>query len=226
MFDQVDNQLAEWIKEVQDKIEVTFVPPDTSLSQTCIFLHLLDVAPNLTGRGNNHTPLQILLRYLIVPFAEEPRESHRILGELLIAALDNKEFEIEKESLPIDAWKAFAMMPRPSFILRVLFKLERAVKLAPPVRHPLVLQPSPFQTLHGEILGPENLPIMNARIEIPELNRSILTDYQGRFQFSAVPSEPKIRKLLVRAKGRVFSINTDQNQNLDEKLIIHLKLEE
>ena len=226
MFDRVDNQLEEWIKKVQDKVEVTFTPPDTSLSQTCIFLYLLDVVPNLTGRSQTPTPLQIMLRYLVAPVALDPRASHRILGELLVAALENKEFEIEKEPLPMAAWTAFAMMPRPSFILRVPFRLERAVKLAPPVRHPLVLQPAPFQTLSGEVLGPEDAPIMNARVEIPLINRATLTDYQGRFQFSAVPSEPKIKKLLVRAKGRVFSVETDQNHSLDEKLTINLKLEE
>ena len=226
MFDQVDNQLEEWIKSVHDKIEVAFAPPDTALSKTCVCLYLLDAAPNSSGRASNHSPLQITLRYLVVPFAPEPQESHRILGELLVGALENKEFEIEKDPFPLAAWSAFGIPARPSFILRVLFKLDRPAKLAPTVRHPLVLQPSPLRTLHGEILATGDLPIMNARVEIPELNRSTLTDYQGRFQFFAVPSEPGVKQLLVRAKGRAFSINTDKTKNADEKLIIHLQLEE
>jgi hypothetical protein len=226
MFDQVDNQLEEWIKSVHDRIEVTFVPPDTAPSKTCVCLYLLDAAPILSGRGNNHSQLQITLRYLVVPFSQEPQESHRILGELLVAALENKEFEIEKEPFPLAAWTAFGIPPRPSFILRVPFKLKRTAKSAPIVRQPLVLQPSPLQTLRGEILGSEDLPIMNARVEIPELNRSTLTDYQGHFQFFAVPSEPGVKKLLVRAKGRAFSVDTDQTKKADEKLIIKLQLEE
>jgi hypothetical protein len=226
MFDQVDNQLEKWIKSVHDKIEVTFAPPNTVLSKVCVCSYLLDAAPNSSRRGNNHSPLQITLRYLVVPFAQEPQESHRILGELLVAALENKEFEIEKEPFPLAAWSVFGISPRPSFILRVQFKIDRSAKFAPIVRHPLVLQPSPLETMHGEILGAGNLPIMNARVEIPELNLSTLTDYQGRFHFFGVPSEPRVKRLFVRAKGRAFSVNTDKTKNADEKLIIHLQLEE
>jgi hypothetical protein len=225
MFDQIDSQLQKWIESVLDKVEVTFLPPSSTLSGQSVCLYLLEVAAEQKGRGIRLPPLLMTLRYLIVPSILEPQENHKILGKLLIAALENTEFEVEKEPFPLSAWTAFGLAPRPSFILRVPFKYERHEKLAPPVKQPLVLKPTTLHSLSGQILG-EDLPLMNAQVNLPEFDRSTITDYQGRFQFSAVPAEPSAKKLIVRARGREFIINIDQRHRSGEGLLINLRLEE
>jgi hypothetical protein len=40
------------------------------------------------------------------------------------------------------------------------------------------------------------------------LQLSVRTDERGRFHFSAVPTEPRVRLLRVRARGREISVRT------------------
>lgn len=225
MFDQIDNQLQKWIESVLDKVEVTFLPPGSTLSGRNVCLYLLEVATEQKGRGTRLPPLQMTLRYLIVPNGVEPQEAHKILGDLLIAALENTEFEVEKEPFPLSAWTTFGIAPRPSFVLRVGFKYERHEKLAPPVKHPLVVRSTSLHNLHGQILG-EDLPLMNAQVRLPEFDRTTTTDYQGRFQFSAIPVEPAAKNLFVRAREQEFLIKLDQTDCSGDGLVINLRLEE
>ena len=146
-----------------------------------------------------------------------------MLGDLVVAALQNPEFEVEHEPLPLLVWTALGIAPRPAFVLRVPFKHERPEKLAPPVRHAVVIKPVPLGSLEGQVLGPENIPLMNARVELPAFELFTTTDSKGRFHFSSVPSTPGMRLLHVRAKGQEFSINVDPAGT--EPLVIHLQLE-
>ena len=146
-----------------------------------------------------------------------------MLGDLVVAALQTPEFEVEHEPLPLSLWTALGIAPRPAFVLRVPFKHERPEKLAPPVRHAMVIKPLPMGSLEGQVVGPEDIPLVNARVELPSLELSTTTDSKGRFRFSSVPSAPGTRLLRVRAKGQEFSINVDPAGT--EPLVIHLQLE-
>ena len=148
-----------------------------------------------------------------------------MLGALVVAALENPEFEVEQEPLPLSLWTALGIAPRPSFVLRVPFKHERPEKLAPRVRKPLVIKHLPLRSFEGIILGPEDIPLMNAQVELPSLELSTHTDSKGRFQFSAIPAAPGKKLLRVRAKGQEFSINTEQAGSDQDPLVIHLQLE-
>jgi hypothetical protein len=64
---------------------------------------------------------------------------------------------------------------------------------------------------------------MDARVELPALDLSTSTDAKGRFRFSSIPAGP--RQLRIRAKGREFSINTEQAESEARPLVIHLQLE-
>ena len=56
--------------------------------------------------------------------------------------------------------------------------------------------------LRGVVLGPGDVPIAGARVEIPPANLSTSTDRLGRFAFAAVASGPYPTTLRVLAKGR------------------------
>ena len=148
-----------------------------------------------------------------------------MLGTLVVAALQNPEFEVELEPVPLSLWGALGIAPRPSFVVRVPFRHDLEEKLAPRVRKPLVVRQIPFRTLEGLILGPEDIPLMDARVELPALDLFTNTDSKGRFRFSAVPAAPGTKLLRVRAKGQEFSINTEHAGSDNDPLVIHLQLE-
>jgi hypothetical protein len=225
MIDEIDRRLSDWIGTILEQVEVSLAPPGASQTARSVGLFLLELVHNPASRGARRPPIQITLRYLVTTQAAKPEEAHQMLGELVIAALQEPDFEVEQEPLPLSVWSALSVAPRPSFVLRVPFRHERPEKLAPPVRRPLVIKQSPLRSLSGQVLGPENIPIMDARVELPALQLYTNTDSKGRFHFAAVPSEPRPKLLRVRAKGKEFSINTEQAVSDGDPILIHLQLE-
>ncbi len=101
-----------------------------------------------------------------------------MLGTLIFAALAVTDWQVEQERLPPDTWAAFGTPPRPSFVLRLPVIKERpepAVKL---VRKPLTVKHTGLVGLHGAVLGPEDIPIAGARVELPAFGLSATTDPQ------------------------------------------------
>lgn len=224
MIDQTDRRLTTWIGGILDQVPVSLAPPGALDAAKGVGLYLLDLLQSPAARGTRRPPLIMTLRYLVTAQAPKPEEAHQLLGTLLVAAAENPEFEIEPEPLPFSVWTAFGVTPRPSFVLRVPFRHERPEKLAPPVRK-VVINRLPLQSFGGQVVGPENIPIMNARVELPAFELSTNTDSKGRFYFSAVPAAPGAQLLRVRAKGQEFSINTAPVDSNDDPLVIKLQLE-
>lgn len=225
MIDQIDGRLSEWIKTILKNAEVSLGPPGASTAARSVGLYLLELTQTPPARVKRRPPIQIKLRYLVTTQAADTKEAHQMLGDLLVAALKDPEFEVEQEPVPISLWSALNVAPQPSFVLRVPYNIERPEKIAPPVLHPLIVKSSPLRSLSGQILGPRDIPIMDARVELPALQLYTNTDSKGRFHFSTVPAEPHPKLLRVRAKGKEFSINTEQAASADEPLVIHLQLE-
>lgn len=225
MFDKTDERLESWLKSITQDLEIFFAVPTKDLKKQGVYIYLLDLLPNPSGRGVRRPPLQITLRYLIFPQAETPKENHRVLGNLLISAMESTEFEVEKNPIPSGIWQAFGVPPQPAFILRVPFTLEREEKLAPPVKFPVVINQTTLESLQGRIFANE-IPVANAKVVIPALQITTTTNSDGFFRFASVPSEPKDKNLIVRAKGREFSVSTDQIDRSGDLFDIQIKLEE
>jgi hypothetical protein len=225
MIDQIDRRLAAWIGGILDQVDVSLAPPEAAETARGVGLYLMELVQSPPARGTRRPPLMMTLRYLVTTKAAKPEDAHQMLGDLVVAALENPEFEVEQEPLPLALWTSLGIAPRPSFVLRVPFIHERPEKLAPLVRKPIVIKHLALRSLEGQILGPEDIPLMNARVELPALELFTTTDSKGRFHFSSVPAMPGARLLRVRAKGQEFSINTEQAGSEDDPLVIHLQLE-
>lgn len=227
MFDEIDKHLESWARDVFEggDLEISFAAPLAETVKPSVYLYLLDVLPAPPGRGVRLPPLQITLRYLVVPQAKTPGESHRLLGRMLVSAMANAEFEIEKEPLSLDLWRAFGIAPRPAFILRVAFKHDRKEQIAPPVREPVRLRQALLESLQGQI-SLNRIPLVSAKVEIPLLKVFTQTDADGKFRFASLPSEPQDKSLLIRAKGREFSVSTGEAIRRGNLFLIDLKLED
>jgi hypothetical protein len=225
MIDEIDSKLAAWVGKITEHVAVSMASPGAAESGPEVRLYLMELLHSPTPRGTRRPTLLMTLRYLVTTHAPEPQAAHKLLGALVVAALQNTEFEVEQEPLPSSLWTALNIAPRPAFVLRVPFRHELPEHIAPPVRLPLVVKQLPLRSFEGRVVGPENIPIMNARVELPALDLFTNTDSKGRFHFSSVPAAPGARLLRVRAKGQEFSINTEQAATDKEPLVIQLQLE-
>lgn len=225
MIEQIDHRLSSWVTQTLPGASVSLDAPGQTSADKDVGLYLLELVQSTPDRGIRRPPILMTLRYLITTHSANAEEAHQMLGKLAVAAFDNGEFEVEQDQLPLSLWTALGIPPRPAFVLRVPFRHERKQKLAPPVKHPLVVKRFPLRTFEGQIVGPENIPLMNAQVDLLSFDLSTNTDSKGRFRFGSIPDAPGVKLLRVRAKGQEFSIKTEQAESEEEPLVIHLELE-
>jgi hypothetical protein len=222
MIDQVDERLRKWVQETLG-ILPSLAPPGDTASDGEINLYLLELAERPPARGARRPPLQMTLRYLVTAWANQPEEAHRLLGKLTFAAMEHPDFEVKLNPIPAETWKALGVIPRPSFVLQVPLRKEQPTPPTQYVREPLVVQATPVISLVGTVLGPKDVPIARATVEIPALQLSTRTDAKGQFTFANVPADPLPKKLRVKAKGRELDVTTEQ-LTPDEPFVIRFNL--
>jgi hypothetical protein len=225
MIERIGQEISDWIGSVITGAEVVLGLPSDDAQSAQVGLCLMDLSQSNCARVGKLPPLKISLRYLVTVRSPRAEEAHRLLGELIFAALQKTEkeapeFEVVVEPLPVEAWAALGAAPQPSFFLRAPLRLERPEPVVPMVKEPVVLQPSPMRVLSGVVYGPGDTPIMGARVELLTLGIAMRTDKWGRFSFAGVPSNCQL-KLLAQAKGRTKEIDYSAG---DEPLEIRLDL--
>jgi hypothetical protein len=211
VVDHFDESVKNWILAVAEGAELWMGPPNGQRAGSGVGLYLLEImkaAPINTAQ--RPVPLQLTLKYLVTTWSDKPEDAHQQLVGLMLAAMGSADYEMEAEPLPASVWTALGAAPQPSFLLRVPFSFERPAAPAKLVRHPLKIQAMPVASFYGLVLGPDETPLSNCRVEIPSLRLSTSTDYTGRFCFPCVSGEGT-NKLLVKAKGRELAVSSDRN---------------
>ncbi len=225
MIETVDQRLSEWIAGVlSEDIEVSLLPPGNIEKQRAVGLYLMDLLPSAPTRSNRRPLLQVLLRYLVTVQAESPMEAHRILGRLLFAAMEHAEYEVDLESIPAQTWRAFGTPPLPAFMLRLPLRVERPEKPAGLIRSPIEVNQSPLAALEGVVMGPDEIPLANARVALSTHNLVARTDRKGSFVFPAVPTMPSIKKFHVMARGRELFEEIDLLKMKQKTVVIHFNI--
>ncbi len=222
-FDEADDQLKDWAGQVLKGVRVSFAAPAESSDAEQISFHLLEIAQDPPARTLRRAPLQVRLRYLVTTTAKEPSAAHRLLGELLFAALARTDVEVDEAPVPVDVWAALKVAPRAAFMLQVPFTRELPEVRGPLVTKPMVQRAVVGSALHGVVLGPQDFPLANATVEVPSLSLSAKCDPKGRFTFANVPSSPPVQ-LRVRAKGDVQTFTAPAS--LDGPMTIRFQLKE
>ncbi len=223
MIDQIDQQLQTWIQETL-RVPATLSDPTPPPQKPCIVFSLIELSERPALRSLHRPPLQITLHYLITAWDDSPTESHRLLGELIFAAMDHPNYEVALDPLPTTLWTAFGAPPRPAFILRVPLRRDRVETAAPLVRAPLNSQLVPTAHLEGRILGNGDIPLAGAIVEYPTLSITTRTDSQGCFRLPDLSSEPDSpRRLRIQAREKHFEITVTRLSG-KEPLVIRLDL--
>lgn len=230
MIDTIDRELLEWLKATVPKTTVSLaVPPAAAGDQPLVSCYLLALAtaPPTRGASNGSPPpQQFALRYLISVSAAAPEDAHRVLGPLVFAAMDRPGCEVELDMLPADLWQALGVVPRPAFMLRVPLRLARPEPTAGIVLHPILINKSPLRPLAGRLVGPGDVALAGARLELPSLNLATRSDHRGYFTFPPIPSDPLPKELMITARGRVLRIVPHQHLGDDHTLTITFPIPE
>lgn len=180
MIDQVDQSLHDWVESVLGDTVVTHELQPAATDEVSVSVYLLQLVPRLEDQqqGWRRPPLRINLRYLITVHAPDPRESHRVLGQLVFAALDTPAYEVDLIPLSLVEWAALGTVPRPGFVLNVPLLRER-----PEATMHAIDSSARVKTMvrKGQVLGRGDAPLVGVIVEIPDLAFTTRTDRDGRF---------------------------------------------
>lgn len=228
MIDEVDQRLKAWVGRVLGEVPVSLNPPDRDSVDRGVGLYLLELGAAPPPRTERRPPLQLSVCYLVTAGgAGQPEQAHRQLGELAFAAMDEADFEVDLTPVPLGVWAGLGVVPRPSFRLRLPVRRERPMPAVPRVNVPLVAHAVPVQdALTGSVVGPGDVPIPGALVELPSLRLSTRTDARGVFRFPSVPPARSLGRLEVRAKGEVLALGPEALAAQGGPLIIRLSLKE
>lgn len=226
MIDEVDQRLKAWVSEVAGDLPVSLAAPDRSQPDPGISLYLLDLGAAPPARSVRRVPQQFSVCYLITVTADTPERAHHTLGELVFSALEMPEFEVDLGAIPVELWMALGLPPQPAFRLRLPVRRERAEPAVRRVSFPLVTHTVPNEALLGRVVGPGDVPIPGALVELPALKLSTRTDSRGCFQFPLVPPLESIGRLEVSAKGEVLHVGAEALTSEAGQLVIRMPLKE
>ncbi len=200
MIEGIDQELLAWARQVLPSVDLQLTAPAESAGNSCVYLYLMGLRPAPPSQHIRRAPLTVTLNYLVTSAAGDPEEAHRLLGELLFAAMSHERFEVDLETLSLQSWHAFGVAPRPAFVLRTPLQLERPQQLQRVTSY-AKMRPMPAVPFVGILLGPGDLPIAGARITLTELGSNTTTDNAGRFRFPTTPSGKTAKRLRIQAKG-------------------------
>jgi hypothetical protein len=210
VIEELDQQLTAWVDDVLPGATVTLESPAAAPTAD-VGLHLFEVTDLPPARGEQRPPLQVQLGYLVTAGGADSSSAHARLGALLFAALQHPDYEVRFPGDMAAYWTAANVPPQPSFVLAVPLRQDIGVKQAPPVTSGLRIQSVGSQSLVGLILGPGDVFIADAMVEIPSLALATRTDTRGRFRFGAVPTSGNALQVRVRAKAQEFPFTVDSS---------------
>jgi hypothetical protein len=227
MIDQADERLKDWAGGVVANVEIALSIPRAGESWRGISLYLLELVQRAPPRTTRRPPLQLWLRYLVTTWSDRPEDAHRMLSDLVFAAMEHSDFDVETDPIGVALWNALGLPPRPAFVLGMPLRRERPEPAGVLVRRPLVVKSSPLEPFHGVILGPGDVPLAAARVHIPALRLHAESDARGRFAFPAVPADPREKLLVVKARGREVSVSTaEPHREARQPLIVRFDMPE
>ena len=227
MIEAADTRLREWLAEkVAADVALSVGSPDAPFPKEGVGFYLLEIIPAPAARSTPAPPFQILLRYLITTADLDVTVAHRLLGNLVFAALADDKIDVESAPVPLEMWRAFAVPPRPALVVRLPLRIEREQRLAPRVRQPLEMGGAALDTVLGVVIGPGDLPVMNARVEELGTGVTTLTDYAGRFRFARLPVEGTRLRFRVSAKGVQTDVVRERGAEASQRMTIRLPIEE
>jgi hypothetical protein len=218
-----------WIKPAVGEVAIGFGPVEPEPPQdraTAIRLTFLGITPATPARTVSRQPQSLLMfaRYLVTVSAPSRIEADRLIVSLGFAALDRGSPELERDGAGPDLWLALRAVARPALVVREVLERPRVVRPAPLVRQPAVTEYASSRRVAGRVVGPGNMPITGAKIEILSAGLVTYSDHRGEFVLAGVPTGPPDPTLAITAKGVRLTVRAEASSK--EPLVISVPLPE
>lgn len=211
LLQPVLDRLKNWVAEIQgDALWTLSLPAGNSsgkAAQVQIVTYLLEILRAPVARSEQPAPLQISLRFLVSAWCSDSAAANDVLLRLAFSAMEQANWELESEPMPLQGWQALGIAPRPGFILRVPLRMERPRPAFKRVRVARI-EGGVLPSLRGVVLGPNDVPVTGAKVEVPSQQRWTETDQRGGFILPGIALSPK-ESLLVRARGQQMEVSSD-----------------
>jgi hypothetical protein len=229
-LDLIESRLVtNWIKPTVGDIAVEFGPVEARplLEGTAgVHLTFLGITPAAPPRSMTRQPpsLLMLARYLVTASAPAQAQADRLIVALGFAALDRRSPELERDGPAPDLWLALGVIARPALLIRAVLERRRVIRQAPLVRQPAIVEYAPRRKVAGRVVGPGEVPITGARIEVLSAGLTAYSDHRGEFTLTGVPLGPPAPTLVVTAKGVRLTLPAEPGST--EQLVISVPLPE
>jgi hypothetical protein len=218
-LDIVETRLVtSWIKPAVGEIAIGFGPVEaTPLLEGAAAIHLtfLGITPAAPARSVSRQPQSLLMfaRYLVTAIAPSPAEADRLIVALGFSALDRGSPELERDGAAPDLWLAMGVAARPALLVREVLERPRIARRVPLVRYPAVTEYSPGRKVSGRVVGPGEVPITGASVEVLSAGLITYSDHRGEFTLAGVPTGPPDPTLVVTAKGVRLTVRAEPSSN-------------
>ena len=223
MIDEIDQSLKEWVATVIDsKYEVSLEHPGITNNKPTVSLYLYSMDNSMPSSTARDIPLEITLSYLLTVQSENLLESHRFLGNLLFAAKNRSDLEVDFSALPAEFWQSFGTPPLPHFCLRLPMVMPRKTEQIPKIKVPPRIDIGSITNIKGFILGPSNHPIPGAKITLDNAKTVAYSDNKGLFSIAADTKALHEFSCKIEAKGEQFSITVPMKKTQNAPITIHL----
>ncbi len=141
MVTPVFEHLKSWICETLGDVEVSEEPPSAPDRERTFCLYLKDISGSpSSGTVLKRDRLQVQLNFLVTVNGKTLLEADDDLAKLIFSALLTDGMDVDLTPLSASEWRAFGLVPRPSFLLKTPLNLTVE---KPPVRRvekPLVIK--------------------------------------------------------------------------------------
>jgi len=221
--------VEEWIRPaIGPEVEVRFgnVGDPGASEGKAVVVTLLDIAPfPAPRRGTTPAPLQLRARYLVSVTGFDATERGQCLAELAFQAGPLVRVELESSPPGPEFWEALGAPARPALIAAVLLERERPSHSAPRVRE-LVTHWAPTRALVGVVLGPGDVPIAGALVEVEGSPQTTYSNYRGEFAFRSVTAAEPPPTLVVSAKGACLRVRVEADGGPEKPVLIRVPIPE
>ena len=220
----------EWVRPAigpDVKVRIGRMDDGDAGESKAVVLTLLDILPAPAARrGTGPAPLQLRARYLVTAPGFAPTDEAQCLVDLAFGAVPLNRIELDPFPPGPETWTSLGRRARPALIAAILLERERELRAVPRVREPLVTKWSRTTSLAGVVMGPRDVPIAGALVEVDGASLTTYTNHRGEFSFRTVPAGDPPPSLLVSAKGTQLRVTVDAHGGPDDPLLIRFPIPE
>jgi len=208
-------------------VRVGRIDDSTTSDGTAVTLTLIDIAPAPLPHGAaGLTPLQLRARYLVTIAAADAVAERQALAELAFSAGPITDVELEPKGLSLELWRSLGVSIRPALLVAVLLQRERQGRPVRRVRQPLITKWGGSRPVSGVVVGPGDVPIAGALVEVEGLPQTAYSNHRGEFAFRSLPGDDPPPTLVVSAKGATVRVRVDGDDTASAPLLVRIPLSE